>query len=454
MKISCNKEVKIKRMKTMSRLAYHFGLVMRFYPSSKQKQMIKVNYDAQRFVYNQYIGINSFIYHVKKYLAIKQRQCVPFATNLLTKEENELAQVLEHKQWLIAKPKNLRDEYNFLRNKMIDSMAIANSIQNYHKAWKNYHKIGSGSPQFHKKSNLWAYQTNSHYSNKENDAYLDNANIRFIDTKHIKLPKLGIIRISGFRKLIKERLLNHIPTRIGTVTIKKSPDNKYFVSLQLASDIPFVKALPKTGSRIGIDLNLDNFLTESNGAMVENPRYYHKRKKKLAYVQRIMSRKIHRAKSEGRSLRTAKNYQKQCLLVAKLHEKVMRQRKNFLHYLSIILVKSHDLIVAEELRSKNMMKNHALSQAISDAGWKSFLNMLAYKAELYGKNFMTVDPKYTTQRCHNCGTIMGHNGYDKLTLKDREWTCPVCGNYHIRDWNAAINILEKGQRIWSNEKAV
>ena len=439
-------------MKTMNSLAYHFGLVMRFYPSSKQKQMIKTNYDAQRFVYNQYIGINSFIYHVKNYLAIKQKQRLPFATNLLAKEEMELAQTLVHKQWLITKPKNLRDEYDFLRDKMIDSLAIANSIQNYHKAWKNYHKIGSGSPQFHKKSDTWSYQTNCQYV-KKSDAYLDNGTVKFIDKKHIKLPKMGIVRISDLRELIKERLLNHISTRIGTVTIKRSPDDKYFVSLQLASDIPFVKALPKTNSSIGIDLNLDNFLTESNGAMVENPRYYRKLKKRLAYAQRIMSRKTHRAKSEGRSLRTAKNYQKQRLLVAKLHEKVLRQRKNFLHYLSIILVKNHDLIVAEELRSKNMMKNHALSQAISDAGWRSFLNMLAYKAELYGKKFMTIDPKYTTQRCHNCGTIMGHNNYDKLTLKDREWICPVCGNYHIRDWNAAINILERGQGIWSNKKA-
>lgn len=76
--------------------------------------------------------------------------------------------------------------------------------------------------------------------------------------------------------------------------------------------------------------------------------------------------------------------------------------------------------------------------------------MLEYKADLYGKEFITVDPKYTTQRCHHCGSIMGQNGYDKLTLKDREWTCPVCHKEHIRDWNAAVNILEKSQGIWGN----
>ena len=104
----------------------------------------------------------------------------------------------------------------------------------------------------------------------------------------------------------------------------------------------------------------------------------------------------------------------------------------------------------KELRSRNLLKNHALSQAISDVGWRKFLNMLTYKSKLYGKEFITIDPKYTTQRCHQCGTIMGHNGYRKLRLTDREWVCPMCQTHHIRDWNAAINIIEKAQGIWSN----
>ena len=106
------------------------------------------------------------------------------------------------------------------------------------------------------------------------------------------------------------------------------------------------------------------------------------------------------------------------------------------------LINNHDLVVAEELRSKNMMKNHALAMSIQDNGWRTFLNMLAYKAKLYDKEFITVNPKNTTQTCHVCGHIMA--GKEKLTLKDREWVCPVCGSYHIRDVNAAINILKKG----------
>ena len=409
---------------------------------------------------------------------------MPFAFSILNNYETKLAEEVVANNELLAKPRNIRDAYNFLRVKEIDSLALANAIQNYQKAWSNYRKIGHGIPTFHKKRSDWSYQTNCQYP-KQKEAFLDNGTARFIDTKHIKLPKLGIVRIAGFRRLIKERLVNHIPTRIGTVTIKKTADEQFYLSMQLGSDIAFVKALPKTQSQIGIDLNLDNFLTASNGAMVANPRFYCKTKKKLAHAQRVLSRrqrrakkegrnlrlaknyqkqrlagaKLHdkirrqrRAKKEGRNLRLAKNYQKQRLIVAKLHDKIRRQRNDFLQVLSTALIKNHDLVVAEELRSRNLLKNHALSQSISDAGWRSFLNMLAYKADLYGKEFLTIDPKYTTQRCHACGSIMGQNGYKKLTLKDREWTCPICRTHHIRDWNAAVNILEKGLSKWQNPK--
>lgn len=350
---------------------------------------------------------------------------------------------------MIAKPKNIRDRYDFLRAKDIDSLAIANAIQNYHKAWNNYCKIGHGIPRFHKKRSDWTYQTNCQYI-KQKEAYLDNGTVRFIDAKHVKLPKLGIVRIAGLRKLIKKRLFDRIPTRIGTATIKKTADDQFYFSLQLGSDTAFVMAYPKTQKEIGIDLNLDNFLTDSNGAMVANPRFYRKAKKKLAKAQRVLSRRQRRAKKEGRCLRESKNYQKQRLVVAKLHNRIRRQRQDFLHALSTALIKNHDLVVAEELRSKNLLKNHAVAQSISDTGWRTLLNMLEYKASLYGKKFVTIDPKYTTQRCHDCGTIMGQNGYEKLTLKDREWTCPICHKHHIRDWNASINILEKEKGIWKN----
>ena len=140
----------------------------------------------------------------------------------------------------------------------------------------------------------------------------------------------------------------------------------------------------------------------------------------------------------------AKNYQKQRMVVARLHAKVRNQRNNFLHQLSTALIKNHDLVVGENLQSKNMLKNYALAMSISDTGWRTFIGMLEYKAPKYGRIFVKVNPKYTTQKCSHCGFRMGTNGTEKLTLKDRQWICPNCGTHHIRDWNAAKNILEKG----------
>ena len=321
----------------MSSLAYHFGIKLRFYPSSKQKKTIKLNYDAQRFVYNSYVGCNWTRYHAKRYLANRQNQVMPFAFPILNDYEAKLAETVVINNELLARPKNIRDAYSFLRVKEIDSLALANAIQNYRKAWNNYHKIGHGIPTFHKKCSDWSYQTNCQYSKQKED-YLDNGTAKFIDAKHVKLPKLGVIRIAGLRKLIKDRLFKHVPTRIGTVTIKKTADDQFYLSMQLGSDTAFVKELPKTQSQIGIDLNLDNFLTASNGAMVANPRFYCKAKRKLAHAQRVLSRRQRRIKQEGRNLCLAKNYQK--------------QRNDFLQVLSTTLIKNHDLVVAEELRSK------------------------------------------------------------------------------------------------------
>ena len=150
-------------MKRMSSLAYHFGIKLRFYPSSKQKKIIKLNYDAQRFVYNSYVGRNRTSYHAKRYLANRQNRAMPFAFSALNSYEVQLAETVVINNELLAKPKNIRDAYSFLRVKEIDSLALANAIQNYQKAWNNYRKIGHGIPTFHKKRSDWSYQTNCQY---------------------------------------------------------------------------------------------------------------------------------------------------------------------------------------------------------------------------------------------------------------------------------------------------
>ena len=411
-------------MKSMAQLEYHYGLKMRCYPSDQQKQIIKVNSDASRFIYNEMVAIGKELWQLSRVkLPI---DTVQDRIKQLTMRQNA---------------KQMSNHYQFLEDKRIDSLTKANAIQNYRKAWNSFRKFHTaGVPKFHRKSYRWRYQTNCQYPGQKT-ALLTNGTVCFLDNSHVKVPKIGQLRVAGSQARLLKRMCE---TRIGTVTLTKDPADHFFLSMQLASDKPFVKESKTNHGHIGIDLNTDNFLTDSEGNTVPNPRYYRTIKGKLAKEQRILSRRQRRIKKEHRSLRDSKNYQKQRLLVAKLHVKVMNQRHNFLQQISTALIKNHDLVVAEELRSKNMLKNHALAMSIADVGWRSFLNMLAYKADLYGRQFITVSPKNTTQTCHDCGFVMGSGGTKKLTLADRKWTCPQCHTHHIRDHNAALNILEKG----------
>ena len=411
-------------MKKMSDLTYHYGLKMRIYPSSQQKKIIDLNGNIARTVYNKMVAIDQELYQLKQ---IK----LPIDSILLRIEE------LEKRK----NARNMSNHYPYMQDKNIDSLAKANAIQNYQKAWKMFRKVHrTGTPKFHKKGYRLSYQTNAQYG-KGAKMNVYSATVKFLDNKHIKLPKLGRLRVAGSHR----RIIDHKKDiRIGTVTISKDSADRYFVSMQLGSDTPFVNKLAKTNSQIGIDLNTENFLTTSEGKVIDNPRYYRMIKGRLAKAQRTLSRRERRAKKEKRSLRNSKNYQKQRRLVAKIHDKIRNQRNNFLNINSTRLINNHDLIVAENLKSKNMLKNHALSLSISDVGWRSFLQKLAYKADLYQRTFIVVHPKNTTQTCHECGFIMGSGNTKKLTLKDREWTCPACQTHHIRDVNAAKNILSKG----------
>ena len=411
-------------MKSMAQMKYHYGLKVRIYPSDRQKKIIKINSDASRFIYNEMVAINKELWRLKQ---VK----LPIDTIQNRIEQLELRQ----------SAKQMSNHFQFLEDKRIDSLTKANAIQNYHKAWNAFRKVHTvGVPKFHRKSYVWRYQTNCQYL-KQKAAYLTNGTVHFEDSKHVIVPKLGRLRVKGSHQRV---LARSAETRIGTVTIVKDASGRFFLSMQLASDTPFVNWPQNTGKQIGIDLNTENFLTTSNGDTVANPRYYRIIKGRLAKAQRILSRRARRAKQEHRPLRTSKNYQKQRLLVAKLHAQVFERRRDFLHNVSTTLIKNHDFVAAEELRSKNMLKNHALAMSIADVGWRTFLGMLAYKAELYHRQFLTVNPKNTTQACHECGFVMGTAGTEKLTLADREWTCPKCHAHHVRDHNAAQNILTKG----------
>ena len=263
-------------MKSMAKMEYHYGLKVRIYPSDKQKQIIKLNSDASRFIYNEMVAINKELWQLKQ---VK----LPIDTVQSRIKQLELRQ----------NAKQMSNHFQFLGDKRIDSLTKANAIQNYRKAWNAFRKIHTADvPNFHRKSYVWRYQTNCQYL-KQKEAYLTNGTVRFEDSKHVLVPKLGRLRVKGSHQRI---LARSAETRIGTVTITKDAIGSFFLSMQLASDAPFVTMSKQTNRQVGIDLNTENFLTSSDGQVIANPRYYRTIKGRLAKAQRILSRRARRAK--------------------------------------------------------------------------------------------------------------------------------------------------------------
>ena len=417
-------------MRKCSDMNYHNGVILKIYPSDRQKHIIAVNDGAQRAVYNLLVGVDKEAHRLKKTADIvpADRKRLEDVT-LKIRELNGRGSDTAH----------IRNTLPFLNEPEVDSHVIANARKNYSTAWKNMRERHTGVPTFHKKSYEQSYQTSTHYENGHEG--LNGGSIRFLDRDRLRLPIIGRIRCSGSPEIIDKLFSHSSQTRIGTVTISRDAVGEYWVSLQIASDDPFVRTLPKTGSQIGIDLNLTDLVNDSEGGSFENPRFRKKLEGKLTKAQKKLSRRAERAKKDNRKLRDSRNYQKQRRKFAYLQRKIARQRADYLNYVSKQLIKSHDLIAAENLKVSNLLKNHCLAKAISDAGWRTLLTMLKQKGEMYGRDVILVEPQYTTQTCSVCGHVM--TGDQKLPLSVREWDCPVCGTHHMRDTNAAKNILVK-----------
>ena len=427
----------------MEEYPYHFGMKTRIYPSSQQKAIIHYNSECNRFMYNKFVALNQEYYYWKKAL-----DTIP--EDLQDESNIEHFAKLKELSKSVTKIKN---EYHIFNAKKIsqnkgwyDAFNGVYTKKSYQLAWKNYRDGNQRNvPKFHKR-------TTHPYEDKYRTYINPRVQTVFADTTHVKIPKLGTIRCNDIRKLLQEKT-DWAP---GTMTVYKDATNKYWLSLQLGSETPFVEEKLKTKQKIGMDLNVENFGMLSNGKIVENPHFYNSQQKRLARLQRILSRKYQQAKKQKRNLLHASNYQKMRLKVANLSRKVYNRREVFLQELSTDLVEKYDVIALEELRSSNMMKNNRISKAIQDVGWRKFITMVQYKCELYDKQLITVDPKMTTQTCSACGYRLQKENADgvneRLTLRDRKWECPNCHIKHIRDANAAKNILQKGLKTLVAER--
>ena len=350
--------------------------------------------------------------------------CVRKVYNLMLNDRKKAYEEVKNdpsKKMTFPTPAKYKKEFPFLKE--VDSLALANAQLNLDKAYKNFFRDKSvGFPRFKSKKNpVQSYTTNN-----------QNGTVALIDNKFIKVPKL--------KSLIRIKLHRQPKGRIKSATISRHASGKYYISLLCKEEI---NELPKTNSAIGIDLGITDFAILSDGQKIDNNRFTSKMEKKLKREQRKLSKRALLAKNKGIPLSEAKNYQKQKRKVARLHEKVMNQRTDFLNKLSTEIIKNHDIICIEDLNVKGMLRNHKLARSISDVSWSSFVAKLQYKADWYGREIIKVDTWFpSSQICSECGHKDG-----KKSLDIREWTCPICHTHHDRDINASINILTEGLRI-------
>lgn len=353
----------------------------RLYPTKKQEILLAKHFGCNRFVYNFFLNQRKEYYQENK-------------KNLNYVDQAKIVTQMKK-----------QEDYSWLKE--VNAQSIQATLRNLDTAYRNFFSKKAKFPTFKRK--------------KDKNSFCIPQNIRIID-KLLYIPK--------FKEGIKIILHRELEGTIQHATIKKTKTNKYFVCI--LCEIKNYEPKNKTNKEIGIDLGIKDFIITSKGQKFKNYKFTYKYQKQLKKAQQHLSRK-----QKG-----SKQFEKQKLKVALIHEKITNCRKDNQHKISRKLVNENQVIYLESLTIKNMVKNHKLAKAIEDCAWFQFTSFLDYKANWDDKIIYKIDRFYPSSKtCSNCGWIK-----QDLNLKIRNWTCPKCGTMHDRDINAAINILLEGRK--------
>jgi putative transposase len=360
---------------------------VQIYPRESDKELLAKHFGARRFVFNKFLEIRKNEYLENK-KSIGYNACSALVTEMKKNPEFE---------WL----------------KEINSQTIQAALKDLDGAYDRFFRKIAKFPKF---------------KSKHNSRQLFKVPQHFVidwDAKTLKIPKFKVP--FKFKGKFTGRLV-----KANSVTISMNASGKYFASIQGEFEIDQKES---TGEIIGVDLGIKSLLVDSNGTEIKNERFLKKHLKKIKYLQRQLSKKKKDTKS-----RTKARYR-----LARQHQKVVDQRNNYLHQVTTKLINDNQVICLEDFSVKNMIKNHKLAQAISDVSWGSLVSMLKYKAAWHGRQVIQIDRWFPSSKtCSSCNHII-----QDMNLSIREWTCPVCGEVHDRDVNAAKNTLRQGLNLMS-----
>ena len=373
------------------------AIKIRLYPNKEQEQTLNKVLGCYRFVYNQMLARKQEAYNADK-------------TNLGLCELSRFfhGELLKDEQYSWLKEQNTK--------------VMKQAIRQMLSAYDGFFKLGKGFPKFKSKHDNNSALFPCEAISKSNT----------FETRHISLIKS--LKNLKFRcsNLYFNRLQRY-KDNIKSATLSKTKSGKFYLSVLLSMNEEEFKQSRHTDNRVGIDLGVKDFIITSDGEVFENKHFFKRSENKIKKLQRQLSKKV----------KGSNNRYKTRLKLAKAFERLTNQRINYIHEVVNSLLSTYDYVFMEDLNVQGMLRNHHLAKAIQELGFYAFKNTLKNKAMINDKFVIEVGRWFSSSKtCHKCGYV-----YKGLSLNEREWTCPVCGEHHDRDINAAMNILIEGNKI-------